>query len=111
MVGYIEFFIEGLRFNPPHVIIFINNVLNMSALSSDRFNLFTLTNKDHNYVITKCAVSLKIDTYCKPLVRWYYRARVCWDEDQQKFYEKILDSEITKITMAALVNEDGHSRL
>ena len=99
---------KRLRFKPPHVIVFTNNVPNMSALSSDRFNLFALANKDHNYTIVKCAVSVKIDTYSKSLVTWYYKARVCWDEDQQKFYEKILDADTTKIAMSALVNEDGH---
>ena len=38
---------KRLRFKSPHIIVFTNNVSNMSTLSSDRFNLFALANKDH----------------------------------------------------------------
>ena len=99
---------KRLRFKPPHVIVFTNNVPNMSALSSDRFHLFALADEDHNYTIIKCEVNLKIDTYSKSLVTWYYKAIVSCDEDQQKFYEKILSADIVKIVMSALINEDGH---
>jgi hypothetical protein len=80
----------------------------MSALSSDRFNLFTLADKDHNYTIVKCEVNLKIETYSKSLVTWYYKARVSLDRDQQNFYKKILDANMTESIMSALINEDGH---
>nr|ULD16102.1 hypothetical protein [Cylindrotheca closterium] len=99
---------KRLRFKSPHIIVFTNNVPNMSALSSDKFNLFALADKDHDYTIVKCEVNLKIETYSKSLVTWYYKARVSSDQDQQDFYEKILNANMTKIVMSALVNEDGH---
>lgn len=99
---------KRLRFKPPHVIVFTNNVPNMSALSSDRFHLFALADEDHNYTIIKCEVDLKIDTYSKSLVTWYYKASVSCDQDQQKFYKKILSADMTKMMMSALINEDGH---
>lgn len=99
---------KRLRFKSSHIIVFTNNVPNMSALSSDRFNLFALADKDHDYTIVKCEVNLKIETYSKSLVTWYYKARVSGDQDQQNFYEKILNANMTKIVMSALVNEDGH---
>ena len=99
---------KRLRFKSPHIIVFTNNVPNMSALSSDRFNLFALADKDHNYTIVKCEVNLKIETYSKSLVTWYYKARVSLDRDQQNFYKKILDANMTETIMSALINEDGH---
>lgn len=78
----------------------------MSVLSSDRFNLFALADKDHNYTIVKCEVNLKIETYSKSLVTWYYKARVSCDRGQQNFYEKILRADMSKAFMSALVNED-----
>ena len=99
---------KRLRFKSPHIIVFTNNVPNMSALSSDRFNLFALADKDHNYTIVKCEVNLKIETYSKSLVTWYYKASVSQDLDQQNFYKKILDANMTKTIMSALINEDGH---
>ena len=99
---------KRLRFKSPDIIVFTNNVPNMLALSSDRFNLFALADKDHNYTIVKCEVNLKIETYSKSLVTWYYKARVSRDQDQQNFYEKILDANMTKTIMSALINEDGH---
>lgn len=80
----------------------------MSALSSDRFNLLAITYRMHNYTIVKCDVSLEIDNYSNSLVTWYYKARVSGDQDQQNFYEKILNANMTKIVMSALINEDGH---
>ena len=76
---------KRLRFKSPHIIVFTNNVPNMSALSSDRSNLFALADKDHNYTIVKCEVNLKIETYSKSLVTWYYKVRVSGDQDQQKW--------------------------
>ncbi len=70
--------------------------------------LFALADKDHNYTIVKCEVNLKIETYSKSLVTWYYKARVSRDQDQQNFYKKILDANMTKTIMSALINEDGH---
>lgn len=99
---------KRLRFKSPHIIVFTNNVPNMSALSSDRFNLFALADKNHNYTIVKCEVNLKIETYSKSLVTWYYKARVSLDRDQQNFYKKILDANMTETIMSALINEDGH---
>ena len=37
--------LNRLRFKSPHLIIFTNNVPNMSALSSDRFNLLVLADE------------------------------------------------------------------
>ena len=91
---------KRLRFKSPHIIVFTNNVPNMSALSSERFNLFALADKDHDYTIVKCEVKLKIETYSKSLVTWYYKARVSGDQDQQNFYEKILNAIMTKIVMS-----------
>ena len=54
---------KRLRFKPPHVIVFTNNVPNMSALSSDKFHLFALGGEDYNHTIGKCEVNLKIDIY------------------------------------------------
>ena len=88
--------------------MFTNNVPNMSALSSDRLNLFALADGRYNYTIVKCEVSLEIDTYSNSLVTWYYKARVSCDKDQQNFYEKVLSADMTKVIMSALVNEDGH---
>ena len=99
---------KRLRFKSPHIIVFTNNVPNMSALSSDRSNLFALADKDHNYTIVKCEVNLKIETYSKSLVTWYYKARISRDQDQQNFYKKILDANMTKTIMSVLINEDGH---
>ena len=59
---------KRLRFKPPHVIVFINNVPNMSTFSLDRFHLFVLADEDHNHTIVKCEVNLKIMTYSKSLV-------------------------------------------
>ena len=99
---------KRIRFKSPHIIVFTNNVPNMSALSSDRFNLFALADKNYNYTIVKCEVNLEIDTYSNSLVTWYYKARVSCDRDQQNFYEKILSADMTKTLMSALVNKDGH---
>lgn len=99
---------KRLRFKPPHVIVFTNNVPNMSALSSDRFRLFALGDEDYNHTIIKCEVSLKICFYSKSLVTWYYKAIVSCDQDQQKFYEKILSKDMSKMMMSVLINEDGH---
>lgn len=77
----------------------------MSALSSDSFHLFALVDEDHNHTIVKCDVNLKINTYSKSLVTWYSKASVSCDQDQQKFYEKILSADMI---MSALSNEDGH---
>ena len=99
---------KRLKFESPHIIVFTNNVPNMSALSSDRFNLFALADKDHNYTMVKCEVNLKIETYSKSLVTWYYKARVSRDQDQQNFYKKIFDANMTKTIMSALINEGGH---
>lgn len=63
----------------------------MFALSSDRFHLFVLVDQDHNHTIGKSKVNLKIMTSSKSLVTWYYKASVSYDQDQQKFYEKIFD--------------------
>jgi len=95
---------KRLKFKSPHIIVFTNNVPNMSALSSDRFNLFALADKDHNYTIVKCEVNLKIETYSKSLVTWYYKARVSCDKDQENFYKKIGD--MSEIDMSALVTEE-----
>lgn len=54
---------KRLRFKSPHLIVFTNNVPNMSALSSDRFNLLAITDRMHRYTVVKCEVSLKIDSY------------------------------------------------
>jgi len=99
---------KRLRFKSPHIIVFTNNVPNMSALSSDRFNLFALADKSFNYTIVKCEVDLKIDVYSKSLVTWYYKARVSGDQDQQNFYEKIFNADKIKMIMSALTNDDGH---
>ena len=40
---------KRLRFKSPHLIIFTNNVSNMSALSSDRFNLLVLADKTYYF--------------------------------------------------------------
>lgn len=81
---------KQITFKSPHIIVFTNNVPKMSALSSDRLNLFALVDKSYNYTIVKCEVNLEIDTYSNSLVTWYYKARVSCDKDQQNFYEKIL---------------------
>jgi len=99
---------KRLRFKSPHLIVFTNNVPNMSALSSDRFNLLAITDKIHDYAIVKCEVSLEIENYSNSLVTWYYKARVSIDRDQQNFYKKILDANMTETIMSALINEDGH---
>lgn len=59
---------KRLRFKSPHIIVLTNNVPNISALSSDRFNLFAITDKIHNYTIIKCKVSLEIENYSNSLV-------------------------------------------
>ena len=51
---------KRLRFKSPHLIVFTNNVPNMSALSSDRFNLLAITDRMHRYTVVKCDVSLKM---------------------------------------------------
>ena len=58
---------KRLRFKSPHLIVFTNNVPNMSALSSDRFNLLAITDRMHRYTIVKCDVSLEIDNYSNSL--------------------------------------------
>ena len=81
----------------------------MSALSSDRFNLFALADKDHNYTIVKCDVNLKIETYSKSLVTWYYKARVSCNKDQESFYKKILKgADMTEVDISALITEVAH---
>ena len=50
---------KRLRFKSPHVIVFANNVPNMSALSSDRFHLFASADEDHNHTISKSCYLLK----------------------------------------------------
>lgn len=69
----------------------------MSALSSDRFHLFALADKDYNHTIVKCEVNLKIMTYSKSLVTCYYKVSVSCNQDQQKFYEKILSADSSKL--------------
>lgn len=39
---------KRIRFKSPHIIVFTNNVPNMSALSSNRFNLFALVDKNYD---------------------------------------------------------------
>ena len=99
---------KRIRFKSPHIIVFTNNVPNMSALSTDRFHLFALADKNYNYTIVRCEVNLEIETYSNSLVTWYYKARVSSDTDQQNFYEKILSADMSKTFMSALINEDGH---
>ena len=54
---------KRLRFKSLYLIVFTNNVPNISALSSDRFNLLVITDRMHSYTIVKCDVSLEIDNY------------------------------------------------
>ena len=98
---------KRLRFKPPHVIVFTNNVPNLSALSSDRFRLFALANEDHNFTMMKCNVKLEITTVSRSFVTWYYKATVCSEAVQRKFYKKILNADMTKMMMSALINADG----
>ena len=100
---------KRLRFKSPHLIVFTNNVPNMSALSSDRFNLLAITDKIHNYAIVKCEVSLEIENYSNSLVTWYYKARVSCNKDQENFYKKILEgADMTDVDISALRNEGAH---
>lgn len=100
---------KRLRSKSPHLVVFTNNVPNMSVLSSDRFNLLAITDKIHNDTIVKCEVSLEIDNYNNPLVTWYYKARVSYDKDQENFYKKILKSgDMSEVAMSALINEGAH---
>ena len=99
---------KRLRFKSPHLIIFTNNVPNMSALSSDRFNLLVLADETYNYTIVKCKVGLNIAVYSKNLVTWYYKVRVSSNEEQRKFYNKILDADMSNLLMSALTNDIGH---
>ena len=94
------------RFKLPHVMVSTNNVpnINMSTLSLDRFHLFACMDKDHNHIIIKCEVNLKIDTSSKFLVTWYSKSRISSDKDQEEFYEKILSVDETKIIISALKN-------
>ena len=100
---------KRLRFKSPHLIVFTNNVPNMSALSSDRFNLLAITDKINNYTIVKCEVSLQIDNYSNSLVTWYYKARVSCDKDQESFYKKILEgADMADVDISALITEGAH---
>ena len=76
------------RFKSAHLIVFTNNVLNLSVLVSERFNLLAITDKIHNYAIVKCDASLKIDNYSTFLVTCYSKIRVNYDKDQESFYKK-----------------------
>jgi hypothetical protein len=98
---------QRLRFQPPHVLVFTNSVPNMSALSSDRFNLFFLADKAYSFTMVKCTVSLRLCTISKSLVTWNYQARVFHEEVQEDFYEKVLSADMVKEAMSALTNKDG----
>ena len=97
---------KRLRFKSPHLIVFTNNVPNMSALSSDRFNLLAITDRMHRYTIVKCDVSLEIDNYSNSLVTWYYKAKVSCGKDQENFYKKIGD--MSEVDMSELINEGAN---
>ena len=97
---------KRLRFKSLYLIVFTNNVPNISALSSDRFNLLVITDRMHSYTIVKCDVSLEIDNYSNSVVTWYSKARVSCDKDQENFYKKIGD--MSEIDMSASVNEGAH---
>lgn len=100
---------KRLRFKSPHLIVFTNNVPNMSALSSDRFNLLAITDRVNNYAIVKCEVSLEIDTYSNSLVTWYYKAMVSCDKDQESFYKKLLEGTgMSDVDISALITEGAH---
>ena len=100
---------KRLRFKSPHLIVFTNYGPNMSALSSDRFNLLAITDKIHIYAIVKCEVSLEIENYSNSLVTWYYKARVSCNKDQESFYKKILEgADMTEVDISALTNEGAH---
>ena len=100
---------KRLRFKSPHFIIFTNNVPNMSALSSDRFNLLAIIDKTHNYAIVKCEVSLEIENYSNSLVTWYYKAKISCNKYQESFYKKILEgADMTELDISALTNEGAH---
>jgi hypothetical protein len=98
---------KRLKFEPPHVIVFTNNVPNMSALSSNRFNLFFLADEEYSFTMAKCGVSLRIWGANKSLVTWYYQARVFHEETQEEFYKKVLSADMVKEAMSALTNKDG----
>jgi len=100
---------KRLRFKSPYLIVFTNNVPNMSALSSDRFNLLAITDKINNSAIVKCEVNLEIDNYTNSLVTWYYKARVSYDKDQESFYKKILEgADMVQVDISALITEGAH---
>ena len=99
---------KRIRFASPHILVFTNNVPNMSALSQDRLNIFALSDSDHYYTMVKCKVNLRLAFVSKTMVSWYYEATICLDKVQKKFYEEILNADMTALAMSALVSVDGH---
>lgn len=81
---------KRIRFRPPHIFVFTNTVPNLSALSSDRFNLRVITDAKYNYIALRCSVDLIVEEANRGLVSWSYRAKLLGVKEQISFYEKTL---------------------
>lgn len=98
---------KRIRFKPPHLIVFTNNVPNLSALSQDRFKLFTIAEDENEFTLFKCRVSLKIDRYSKSMVTWHYIAKAESESVQKAFYEEFMAAEMVELALAAANKNSG----
>lgn len=98
---------KRIRFKPPHVVVFTNNVPNLSALSQDRFKLFSIAEEENEFTLFKCRVSLKIERYSKSMVTWHYVAKAECEDAQKAFYEEFMTLDMVKLALAAVNNNSG----
>ena len=98
---------KRIRFKPPHLVVFTNNVPNLSALSQDRFKLFSIAEEENDFTLFKCRVSLKIDRYAKSMVTWHYVAKAESEEVQKAFYEEFMTPDMVELALAAANKNSG----